>query len=287
MIKKFIIFLSCTIILIDNIIFFFFKKNFRYHLYNFLRINSVTKILIKKRNILLFNPSHLSKWRVKTFFTKEPETLQWIESFKKNSKIIFWDIGANIGLYSIYAAINFPKSTIISFEPSTSNLNILSRNISLNNLEKQINIFQIGLTNINNKFFIMSETTLEEGGALSSFGKNYNFEGKKIDKINKYSIFGTKIDYLIFNNILKIPDYIKIDVDGTEHIILKGAEKTLKKNKIKSILVEVNENFLSQKVHVEKILKNCGFYLKHKYLAQDVIGTKFSKSYNYIFYRKI
>jgi FkbM family methyltransferase len=287
MIKKFIIFLSCLIILIDNIIFFFFKKNFRYHLYNFLRINSVTKILIKKKNVLLFNPSHLSKWRVKTFFTKEPETLQWIESFKKNSKIIFWDIGANIGLYSIHAAINFPKSTIISFEPSTSNLNILSRNISLNDLEKQINIFQIGLTNINNKFFIMSETTLEEGGALSSFGKNYNFEGKKIDKINKYSIFGTKIDYLIFNNILKIPDYIKIDVDGTEHIILKGAEKTLKKNKIKSILVEVNENFLSQKVHVEKILKNCGFYLKHKYLAQDVIGTKFSKSYNYIFYRKI
>jgi FkbM family methyltransferase len=287
MIKKFIVFLSYLIISLDNIIYFFFKKNFRYHFYNFLRINSVTQILINKRNVRLFNPSHLSKWRVKTFFTKEPETLQWIESFKKDSKIIFWDIGANIGLYSIYAAINFPKSTIISFEPSTLNLNILSRNISLNNLEKQINIFQIGLTNVNNKFFMMSETTLEEGGALSSFGKNYNFEGKKIDKINKYSIFGTKIDYLIFNNILKIPDYIKIDVDGTEHIILNGAEKTLKKNKIKSILVEINENFLSQKVHVEKILKNSGFYLKHKYPAQDVIGTKFSKSYNYIFYRQM
>ena len=131
----------------------------------------------------------------------------------------------------------------------------------------------------------MNETTLEEGGALSSFGKNYNFEGKKINKINKYSIFGTTIDYLIFNNILKVPDYIKIDVDGTEHVILNGAEKTLKKNKIKSILIEVNENFLNQRVNVEKILKNCGFYLKHKYIAQDVIGTKFSKSYNYIFYK--
>ncbi len=287
MLKKFITFLSCLIISIDNIIYFFFKKNFRYHFYNALRLNSVTKILIKRRKVLLFNPSHLSKWRVKTFFTKEPETLDWIKSFKKDSNIVFWDIGANIGLYSIYTAINFPKSRIISFEPSTSNLNILSRNISLNNLEKQINIFQIGLTNINNKFFMMNETTLEEGGALSSFGKNYNFEGKKIDEVNKYSIFGTKVDYLIFNNILKIPDYIKIDVDGTEHIILSGAKKTLKKNKIKSILVEINENFLSQKVNVEKILKNCGFYLKHKYLAQDVIGTKFSKSYNYIFYRQL
>ena len=287
MLKKIIVLLSKLIILFDEILYFIFRKNFRYHLYDLLRINSITKTLIKKKFFLLFNPSNLSKWRVDTFFSKEPETLKWIESFKKDSKIIFWDIGANIGLYSIYAAINFPKSRIISFEPSALNLNILSRNISLNNLEKQINIFQIGLTNINNKFFMMSETTLEEGGALNSFGKNYNFEGKKIDKINKYNIFGTKIDYLIFNNILKIPDYIKIDVDGTEHIILNGAKKTLKKNKIKSILVEVNENFLSQKVHVEKILKNSGFYLKHKYLAQNVIGTKFSKSYNYIFYREI
>lgn len=285
MLKKLIIFVSYLTILLDNIIHFFFKKNFRYYFYDILRINSITKIVIKKKKVFLFHPSHLSKWRVETFFTKEPETLKWIESFKKNSNIIFWDIGANIGLYSIYTAINFKRSKIISFEPSTLNLNILSRNVSLNNLEKKINIFQIGLTNVNNNFFEMNETTLEEGGALSSFGKNYNFEGKKINKINKYSIFGTTIDYLIFNNILKVPDYIKIDVDGTEHVILNGAEKTLKKNKIKSILVEVNENFLDQKVNVETILKKCGFYLKHKYIAQDVIGTKFSESCNYIFYK--
>jgi len=234
MLKKIIIFISYLIISIDNVIYFFLKKNFRYYLYDTLRINSLTKILIKKKKIILFNPSHLSKWRVKTFYTKEPETLKWIESFKKDSKIIFWDIGANIGLYSVYVAINFPKSSIISFEPSTLNLNILSRNISLNNLEKKINIFQIGLTNINNKFFEMNETTLEEGGALSSFAKNYNFEGKKIRKINKYSIFGTKIDYLISNSILKVPDYIKIDVDGTEDIILDGARETLKKKKLKA-----------------------------------------------------
>lgn len=80
----------------------------------------------------------------------------------------------------------------------------------------------------------MSETTLEEGWALSSFGKNYNFEEKKIDKINKYGVFGTKIDYLIFNNILKIPDYIKIDVDCIQHIILNGTEKTLKKIKLRA-----------------------------------------------------
>jgi FkbM family methyltransferase len=285
MLKKIITIFSYLIIFIDNLIFILIRKNFRYHLYDILRFNSITKIEINKKKIFLFHPSHLTKWRVNTFFTKEPETLDWIKSFKKNLKFIFWDIGANIGLYSIYTAINFPKSRIICFEPSTSNLNILSRNISLNNYDKKINIFQIGLTNINNKFFTMKETTLEEGGALSSFGQNYNFEGKKINIKNKYKIFGTTIDNLIFNKILAIPDYIKIDVDGTEHIILDGAKKTLKMNKIKSILVEINENFLSQKASVERILKNCGFYIKQKYLAQGVSNTKFSKMYNYVFYR--
>ena len=285
MLKILIIALYNIIIFIDNIIFIIFKKNFRYQLYNIFRNNSTSKIIIKKKKLLFFNPSHQSKWRVKTFFTKEPETLDWIKSFKKTHKIIFWDIGANIGLYSIYTAINFPKSRVIAFEPSTLNLNILSRNINLNNLEKQINIFQIGLTNINNKFFMMNETTLEEGGALSSFGKNYNFEGKRIDVINRYSIFGTTIDYLVLNKILVIPDYIKIDVDGTEDIILNGGIETLRKKKIKSILIEVNENFLSQKVNVERILKKSGFNLEKKYVAQDSANTKFSKSFNYIFYR--
>ena len=141
MLKKLIIFVSYLTILLDNIIHFFFKKNFRYYFYDILRINSITKIVIKKKKVFLFHPSHLSKWRVETFFTKEPETLKWIESFKKNSNIIFWDIGANIGLYSIYTAINFKRSKIISFEPSTLNLNILSRNVSLNNLEKKNKYF--------------------------------------------------------------------------------------------------------------------------------------------------
>ena len=77
---------------------------------------------------------------METFFTKEPETLKWIDSFNDNKKIIFWDIGANIGLYSIYAALKHSDIEIISFEPSTSNLRILSRNISINKLEEKMKI---------------------------------------------------------------------------------------------------------------------------------------------------
>ena len=56
-------------------------------------------------------------WRVKTFSTKEPEIIKWIDGFDENCQ--FWDIGSNIGLYSCYAA---KKINVMSFEPSVFNL---------------------------------------------------------------------------------------------------------------------------------------------------------------------
>ena len=66
----------------------------------------------------------------------------WVKIIRINKKdnLIFWDIGANIGLYSIYNSLKHPKSTTIAFEPSSSNLRVLTRNISINNLEKNIKL---------------------------------------------------------------------------------------------------------------------------------------------------
>ena len=47
-------------------------------------------------------PNALSKWRYETFSSKEPETLEWINAMPSES--VLWDIGANVGLYSVYAA---------------------------------------------------------------------------------------------------------------------------------------------------------------------------------------
>ena len=113
------------------------------------------------------------------FFSKEPETLDWINSFENNEKTVFWDIGANIGLYSIYNALKNDKSITYAFEPSTSNLRVLSRNISINNLEQKIKIFTNPLTNKSNEFLLMQENDFYEGGALNTFGENFNFEGKR------------------------------------------------------------------------------------------------------------
>ena len=58
------------------------------------------------------------------------------------------------------------------------------------------------------------------------------------------------------------PNYIKIDVDGIEHLILKGSTDTLRS--VKSILVEVNKNFDRQSIDIEKYLTQSGFKLEQK-----------------------
>ena len=68
----------------------------------------------------------------------------------------------------------------------------------------------------------MNENSTKEGSALNTFSKNFDFEGKKFNSKMEYKIFGTTINYLVQNKILDTPNYIKIDVDGLEHLILRG-----------------------------------------------------------------
>ena len=73
-------------------------------------LSNVIKILIERTETITHNnlklkiaiPNLLCKWRAQTLSTKEPETLEWIDDFPNYA--ILWDIGANIGLYSLYAA---------------------------------------------------------------------------------------------------------------------------------------------------------------------------------------
>ena len=126
------------------IIFFFceyvsnkiFKKSVKYFFLNEIDKKNYKKIILNQKSIFFYTPTSMCDFRVNTFFEKEPETLEWIDRFEieENNDVCLWDIGANIGLYSIYAAVKYKNLKIFSFEPSTSNLRVLSRNLSINNL---------------------------------------------------------------------------------------------------------------------------------------------------------
>ena len=263
-----------------------FKKEILYKIKGLIEDNNYLSKEILNKKICFFVPTELAKWRVDTLFTKEPETLDWINNFNNNDKkLIFWDIGSNIGLYSLYAATKYNNIEIFSFEPSTSNLRILSRNISINNLNKKIKIIQLPLNKRENIFSEMNENQFIEGGALNTFGENFNHEGKKLVSKNKYNIYGTNISFFLKNKILKIPNYIKIDVDGIEHFILNGAENFFKDLTVKSILIELNENFKKQYEDVIQFMSDNNFKLLHKKRAEKFYGENFSKVFNYVFIR--
>ena len=99
-----------------------FNRSFLVHLKDLVEKDSYTIKLINDKKIIFFTPNAISKWRINSLFQKEPETIEWIDSFDQSKKIIFWDIGANIGIYSVYAATKFNDIEVVSFEPSTSNL---------------------------------------------------------------------------------------------------------------------------------------------------------------------
>src|SRR5881394_2354315 len=64
--------------------------------------------------IRFYCPAPLPEWRARSILIKEPETLEWIDDFRKGE--VFWDVGANVGVFSLYAA--FRHATVYAFEPS-------------------------------------------------------------------------------------------------------------------------------------------------------------------------
>ena len=288
MVKKLSYICFSILVFLDKIFKIITKRSVLIWFNDFIQERSYRSIKILDKEIKFFVPNRLLERRVDTYFSKEPETLEWIDSFEKKTNLIFWDIGANIGLYSIYNSLKHPKSTTIAFEPSSSNLRVLTRNISINNLEKNIKVVSIPLTNKENIFQEMKESQFVEGGSLNSFGEKFDFEGKEFIPTMKYNLLGTTINYFLENSILDIPDYIKIDVDGIEHLILEGGDKFLNNKKVKSLSIEINENFKEQYDKVLNLMNKYEFKLLHKKHNDDMFSeqSEFNKTFNYIFVKE-
>ena len=123
-------------------------------------MNHTQKVEHRGVGLVFSIPNEICKFRVDTFSTKEPETLEWIDSMPRGS--VLWDIGANVGLYTCYAA-KARGCRVFSFEPSVFNLEMLARNIFLNGIVDQATIIPLPLSDtlaINK----LNMTTTEWGG---------------------------------------------------------------------------------------------------------------------------
>ncbi|NQV55610.1 MAG: FkbM family methyltransferase [Rhodospirillales bacterium] len=185
----------------------------------------------------------------------EPETIRWIDGLQEGSTL--WDIGANVGVYSLYAAY-VRRLAVMAFEPGAANHAALCRNIEINRLDELIQPLCLAFTNQTSIDHLYLANT-GAGHSMHGFGQPLSAHGK-IDYQYRQSVTGYSIDEFCKIFIPKFPDYVKLDVDGIELNIIEGGENTLRDH-VKSIIVEIEEDNLASKGDdIYRLLKGLGFH---------------------------
>lgn len=194
-------------------------------------------------------PNRHCLWRVETIYTKEPDTVEWIRAMPADT--VFYDIGANIGLFTILAAKQGLK--VHAFEPESQNFALLQRNIAINALEN-VTAWPFCL-DIQTKISVLHLSTLIPGSSCHAFDKNLDFRGETKDFPAKQGSISVAMDE--FGREFAYPDYIKIDVDGFEHRVCGGAHNCLLN--ATSVLVEINEHYPEHRNLHDKLINDYGF----------------------------
>jgi FkbM family methyltransferase len=221
-------------------------------------IAPVMTVETKRGAIRFLCQGRIPLMRAETFHTKEPETLEWIETFAPDS--VLWDVGANVGVYTFYAALD-PGTQVVSFEPSGLNYALLVKNVELNH---SANVWPLCLAlGDNTELSFMNLFDTRPGKSGGTFGQPVNWKGDTYSPAFRQAMFSYPVDELIAKFNPPFPNHIKMDVDGNEGKIVRGAERTLKDERLKSMLIELYPGRPDYAEIVGRI-EGAGFKLKHK-----------------------
>ncbi len=196
----------------------------------------IARLSVKTIKLKFYVPNSFVLWRAKTLLTKEPTTIDWIDSMSPGEELL--DIGANVGGYTIYAA-KVKGVKVNSIEPEAQNFNILCHNIRFNELQELVQCWPIGLTDVT-KFEKLYISDSRAGGSCHSVGEQVDFKLQPKKFPFNQGCYSTTVDKLVEDGVIPPPDHIKIDVDGLEHKVIAGALQTLKRHPVKSLSIEVN-----------------------------------------------
>jgi len=228
-----------------------------------------------KYTFLATNP--LLYWRGKTLLTKEKETIEWLNELTKTD--LLYDVGANVGVYSIYAGKN--GNQVYAFEPVASNYSILNTNIQVNNISDNVKSFCLAISD-SSIFSSINLSSLVPGSAHNCFDDNKNYADQSFAPEFQQGCFSMTLDEIVYNHSLTPPSHLKIDVDGLESKIIAGAPKLLADKCLRSILIELNEDLPRDKEIINTILGH-GFAISKTGPAEQ--GQDSMNVRNFIFKR--
>ena len=186
--------------------------------------------------------------RATTLLTKQPATIDWIDGFAPAS--VFWDIGANVGVYTLYAALR-ADTRVVAFEPAAVNHFLLAANIEANHLNDRVKSLLTGLG---------------EGSGLARFEVSQFESGKSFssrERADRQRRAGqmamvVSMDQLVEEFELACPNYIKIDVPAMTEQVITGGMRMLRRADVRELHIELRaESSTGQRIVA--MLDDCGF----------------------------
>jgi len=165
----------------------------------------------------------------------------------KKNPLLFIDIGANIGYYSLLAASIGIKS--IAFEPIKKNYRIFEKSIKKNNFQDLIKLYKVALGE-EHKMVEFNIITRNMGASTM-----YDFM-ETVEADYKENVMVFVGDDLLFP--IEEDMFIKMDVENMEVSVIKGMIRTLSKGRVKYILMEISK--VVDQIELFTILKKSGFH---------------------------
>jgi FkbM family methyltransferase len=119
------------------------------------------------RALRFYAPSPLLRKRAAGLLTKEPDTIAWLNGLGTDD--VLWDIGANVGVFALYAAAA-RDVRVVAFEPSSANFFVLTRNVQLNGLSERITPYCLAVAE-RTELGTINLDSADLGAAMSQFGR--------------------------------------------------------------------------------------------------------------------
>lgn len=210
--------------------------------------------VFKISGIKFHTPNEITLGRAQTLLTKEPGTIKWLDRMMPGE--VLYDVGANVGVYTLYAASKGVK--VYAFEPEAENYALLCKNIALNNLDAEAYCLAISDKSGLNRLHL---STREVGRSCHSFASPVGPDLNERKGPTQGAV-GMRIDDLN----LPPANHIKVDVDGLEWNVIKGALKTLDRPELKTVQIELGP--LKEHDKVRNHFKSKGWYL-----SQDQVNA--------------
>ena len=243
--------------------------NSRLPLYRPVAILSQTQIVAETRvrgvPLKLLISNHGDYGAFKGWSTDEPETLDLIDSMEDGS--VFLDVGANIGRFTLYAAARLRgRGSVVSLEPDARLCHRLARNVMVNELDDAVTVLLLAASSADGHTEMVLDGRTQIGRVRES--------AAPFERTFTYTVEATTIDSLVARGIVPPPTHAKVDVDGHELAVVRGALETLASERMKAVLVEVDTD---ENAEIVDLLEARGYRAE---VAREFPG---STAVNYVF----